>query len=505
MRPFEFALIAVNASSLLLCFRRYSQTVWLGIVGANLAVLLLHGLVEGFRYQMVFSYLFVGLLAAYTLTKTNVRLSSAKIPKALRVIAVGLSIACLALTAFLAYTLPVFTLPKPTGTYDLGVQYLHLVDEKRNDPFLDKAPRKRELMVKVYYPAKKDDGKPFAPYFHNNPQLIRGFTGFYRGIPGFVFDHLRLAKTHAKEDLQISDAQPTYPVVLFSHGAGGTMEVQVSESEDLASHGYIVVAIDHTYVSAATAFPDRITSSSEATTDFHVGEPAEVISQIMADDCSFVMDKLEEMNAGKVDSLFEGRLNLDKIGAMGHSVGGAAAYNLAIRDSRVKAAVNLDGRVYVSPKGNPSPMAPFLMVANDRNHVQSLQNRESLLKKFEALPKLDQEIMISMYGSKEAYDDAYQKSVQAVQDLAEVLRASGNLFTLHGSDHMMFTDIGLFFGFKPARELIGIRADIEPAKCLEIASRVTSAFFDQHLKGETNGSLDFLAQAYPELEKVDLN
>src|SRR5690349_7794578 len=154
----------------------------------------------------------------------------------------------------------------------------------------------RELMVKVYYRAMEIDSRPFAPYFHS-PELVRLFAEFYN-MPDSAYDHLNLVKTNSKEGLQISEEQSRYPVILFSHGAGTTMEVQTSQSEDLASHGYIVVAIDHTYVSAATVFPDKITSHKEATTDFHSAEPAEIITQIMADDSSFVIDKLTAMSTG---------------------------------------------------------------------------------------------------------------------------------------------------------------------------------------------------------------
>ena len=173
MRTFEVVLILVNLLSLVLSFKKQSRAVWLGVAGVNLSVFLIHGIFEGFRYQMVFSYIFVILLAIFTLVKTNDKFFEAKTPKALKVIAISLSFVFLVITSFLAYALPVFTLPKPTGSYDVGIEYFHFIDENRTDPFLDKSTKKRELMVKVYYPAKKDDSKPFSPYFHNSPELIR--------------------------------------------------------------------------------------------------------------------------------------------------------------------------------------------------------------------------------------------------------------------------------------------------------------------------------------------
>jgi predicted dienelactone hydrolase len=385
----------------------------------------------------------------------------------------------------------------------VGIQYFHLIDESRPDPFLQNSTQKRDLMVKVYYPAQADTSKPFSPYFHN-PELIKLFAAFYN-MPDFLFDHLNLVKTNSKEDLRLSNKQQSYPIVLFSHGAGTTMEIQMSQSEDLASHGYIVVAIDHTYVSAGTVFPDRIVSAKEATTNFNVVEPAEVITQIMAEDTSFVIDQLAEINEGKTQSIFGGRLDLEKIGVIGHSVGGAVAYNLAINDRRVKAAIDLDGVVFITLPSNLKDAAPFLMLANDQYHIQAIENGTPLMKKFEEMDDIDQRITIDLYGRQEVYDEAYNRAEQYLTGLIQVLKSSGNLFTIEGSDHMKFTDIGLFIGIPQLRELIGIHGKTDPLRCLEITKAVTLAFFDQHLKGETTtASLVSLLENYPELKKVDL-
>jgi predicted dienelactone hydrolase len=503
VRIFEIVLILMNLLALFLSFKKQSKAARLGIAGINLSVFLIHGIYEGFRYQMVFSYIFVGLLVVYTLVKINNKFFKIKTPKVLKGIAISLSIIFIAFTSILAYALPVFELPKPTGSNDVGIKYFHFIDEKRNDPFLDKSAKKRELMVKVYYPAMKDDSKPFYPYFHNSPDLIKSFAAFYN-LPDFMFDQLNLVKTNSKENLQISDKEQSYPVVLFSHGAGTTMEVQTSQSEDLASHGYLVVDIDHTYASAATVFPDRIVSHKEATTDFNTPEPAEIITQIMAEDSKFVIERLSEINEGKIDSIFKGKINLDKIGAIGHSVGGAVAYNLAINDSRIKAAIDLDGVVFITPKEDSKDMAPFLMLANDKYHIQAIQNQESLMKKLEDMTEEDQKITRAIYGSEATYIETYNKAQQNIIGLREVLRASGNLYTIEGSDHMKFTDIGLFIGVSQLREVIGISGKTAPARCLEITESLTLEFLDQHLKGAAKDSLESLVKKYPELKKVDL-
>jgi predicted dienelactone hydrolase len=185
-----------------------------------------------------FAYVFVILLILYVSAQATGKFSEVRIPKPLKITAIGLSFVLLSPTSFLAYALPVFTLSNPTGSYAVGTKYFDVVDESRADPFLDKSPRKRELMVKVCYPAKDDDSKPCSTYFHNSPKLLRAGAAFYH-VPSFMFSHLRLVKTHSKDGLELSKQQSSYPVVLSSHGAGTTMEIETSQSEDLASHGYM--------------------------------------------------------------------------------------------------------------------------------------------------------------------------------------------------------------------------------------------------------------------------
>jgi dienelactone hydrolase len=329
---------------------------------------------------------------------------------------------------------------------------------------------------------------------------MRAFADFYQ-MPNFMFDHFALVKTNAKANLRVSSGQTSYPVVIFSHGAGTGFEVSTSQSQDLASYGYVVADVDHPYVSAATVFLQQIVTAHEATTNFDTPEPAEPITQIMAQDDQFVITALGSIN--QTDPAFKGKLDLKSIGVMGHSVGGAVAYNLAINNPRVHAAINLDGSVYIKPKNNTA-IAPFLMLANEQYHVQAIKARESLVQKFDSTPE-GLKAMLEIYGSKRTYEAAYKNAQENMEGLADVLQRSGNLYTITGSDHMKLTDIGLFFGSEWLRELLQIRGRTDPSRCLEITEALTVAFFDRHLKHQSARTLTKLLEIYPELRKVDLN
>ena len=90
MRIFEAILILLNLLSLFLIVKEQSRTVWFRLAGANLSVLLIHGLFEGMRYQMAFPYIFVGLLTVFTCLKGG-RKFNVKMPKAVKVMAISLS------------------------------------------------------------------------------------------------------------------------------------------------------------------------------------------------------------------------------------------------------------------------------------------------------------------------------------------------------------------------------------------------------------------------------
>jgi hypothetical protein len=144
------------------------------------------------------------------------------------------------------------------------------------------------------------------------------------------------------------------------------------------------------------------------------------------------------------------------------------------------------------------------MLASDTFHIQAIESQRPLMQKFEEMDNVQQKITVEIHGSQEAYEEAYNKAQQNIIGLTDVLKSSGNLFTIEGSDHMKFTDIGLFIGDNRLREFIGIRGKTDPARCLEITRAVTRTFFDQYLNGGTSDSLEFLVEKCPELKRVNL-
>lgn len=220
----------------------------------------------------------------------------------------------LVVTAGLMYAFPVFKIPEPTGEFKVGTQTFHFVDTNREEIFGDARDGKRELMVQVWYPAQAGTGK-YAPFIPDT-QILRYMAANY-GLPGFTLQHLKYVSSHAYLGAEVSSAQTSYPLILANPGFGSSRFLHTSQAENLASHGYIVAVIDHTYNTFATEFPDgRITTIS--TNDLFSPDHdyrtesgnRDKLGKVLTDDVAFALDQFEIIQSGQIPSHLKGRIDL---------------------------------------------------------------------------------------------------------------------------------------------------------------------------------------------------
>lgn len=347
MRPLEIALLVFAGLYPVAGFATPRLQGIHVIPFVAVAIVIVHIIVEEYRWQMVPVYLVVAIMA-----RVAGRLVR-KPPPGLQIVQTGrpkialLALIPVALVALPPILVPVPRLPEPSGPFAVGTVSLYLVDENRTEIYGSEQGNPRELMIQFWYPASPDPGATSGPWTEDLDQL--GPANAERlGFPSFVLDHLALARTHSFRDAPLAAAEHQYPVIVYSPGWTGFRTVNVDQSEALASHGYVVVSVDHTYGSIMTVFPDgrAVGFDTNALPDEEeVGasaylSAAQTLVGVFAADLAFVLDSLEVINED--DERFADRLDLERVGLFGHSTGGGAVVTLCHEDERCAAGVGLD-------------------------------------------------------------------------------------------------------------------------------------------------------------------
>lgn len=245
-------------------------------------------------------------------------------------------------------------LPAPTGDLCISKTSFQLVDATRAEKHTPDESDRRELSVKVWYPVAASAGGVRAGYL---APAVAPLVKAHLSIPPTAPEVL--TNTKAAAPLQPGSA---YPVLIFSPGYGMVVEAYSTLLEDLASHGMVVVAIDHPYISGVTAMANG--QLVQALAGPAAGQPMpafldDAVATLVADQRS-VLDWLQGPNTG----LLAEHLNLARIALMGHSIGGAAAVQTARSDARAKAGMDIDGSIYGDTAGLWQKPLMFLLASN---------------------------------------------------------------------------------------------------------------------------------------------
>ncbi|MDX3526719.1 alpha/beta fold hydrolase, partial [Streptomyces sp. ID05-39B] len=263
------------------------------------------------------------------------------------------SVACVGLIAtgpVAAWAFPVPVFPEPSGRFAVGTQVVQWTDARRPETFTADPHDRRTVVVQLWYPARKSPaGTQRAPYLGRTEHEARTVSDALArgvGLPEFLVDGLPRARTHSVFNAPVADSGGRFPVVLFSPGSGGVRTQNTAWAEELASHGYLVAALDHPYDSAAVVLTDgRTIHSRTASTGDRDKDSALAAdwTAVRAADLSFVLTQLDRLGRGEIAGPLTGRLDGGRVAVAGHSMGGAAALQAARRDRRFDAVIDLDG------------------------------------------------------------------------------------------------------------------------------------------------------------------
>lgn len=370
-------------------------------------------------------------------------------------------------------------LPKPSGKYLTGITYMNFTDETRKELFDNSGQSFREITVKAWYPS--DEKSNPEPYLLNADFAIK-----YCMFP----EILRNLKTNSGRDLPVSSGENKYPVLIFSHGWGEHFSQNSILMEELASHGYIIFSIAHHYEAKYSEYPDgrivhiefnsnrfqKIWKEQQnpkamelhkkrytVSTDDERTELSREMETILptalkespkywAEDISFFLDQLKTIN-GK-NKILKDKLDTDRIGIFGMSMGGIATGEFCLNDNRVRAGINIDGGLHASLlEPDRRLQIPFLFLTGQ---------------------------MFS--GCGKLFVD----------------KSTGDCYSINvtNANHYNFTDHSIY----PYSKISQLLGTIDGKRMIEIMNVIVITFFDKYVKGIEGADLINEANKYPEIK-----
>ena len=315
---------------------------------------------------------------------------------------------------------PQFKEVLPTGSLGVNTQSVTLVDEARVDPF-SQSGENRKLTVQFWYPSVAGD----------------------------------------------TDA---FPLVVFSHGAFGFRGSNLSTFEDLASNGYVVCSIDHSYHSFYARHADG--SGTLVNMDF-LNDAVNITNgsydarmsydkthewlALRAADMNYVLDEFLHNESGKIPEDVFARIDPDKIGLSGHSLGGATAAQLGRERPDVDAVAVLDGTMF--------------------GEEVAFENGSAVLTGIPYPVPL-----LNLYG-EDHYDDAQELGLSYDNLSASAHAVEAYDVVIRGSGHLNFTDLPLF---SPALARMLGTGQVDSRYGIETMNQIVLEFFNHTLKDGTD-------------------
>ncbi|NOT74225.1 MAG: hypothetical protein HOP08_04795 [Cyclobacteriaceae bacterium] len=445
-----FLATIIIASGLIVAPKRIT-----GIIRSLVAVIIVLAIVqfvlEGFYWQYLPTYLLILLLLPIAFL---LRRSDSKIQR--RLLQMSLVFLILISIAPWAIVLPIPEMTEPKGSYSVGTRIFRWIDLDRPEQITSDPDDRRNVVVQAWYPTDQNAKGVHSIYLDgldNLPERIGG-------IPKFIFYHYDEIETHGVLNAPISKVQRQWPVIIFLTGNVAARAFYTSLATGLASHGYVVLAIDHPYEATVAQLADgRIVTTTEV---FSKDEPDLYKFMIRRldlrnADIRFVINHLG--NTTDSTSNLLASLDQNRIGIAGHSLGGASAGLAMASDSRIKAAVNIDGTLY-GELPEPTGPRPFLL----------LESRKDQSDRFLR------------------YENGNQKFFRQFE--------GGYRYEIVEADHYSFTDAPLLLAL-PTRLLAGrfLNFGNIPRETHHATVDILNTFFDNALNGKSS-DIDSVAGRY---------
>lgn len=375
-----------------------------------------------FRYYTLATLLFLlAIIGAIHLIKKEQEKSEYKVVRiAMKTIGMTVFILVVALPSII---FPQYNAIKPTGEYQVEAVTYTYTDTKRIETYINTGEN-RKLNVKLWYP-KNTNG--------------------------------------------------TYPLIVFSHGALGIKKSNETLYNELASHGYIVCSIDHTYQCLYTTdenghttyvdkgFMKELNTDNPESNKQQSYENYQKWMKIRTDDINFVIDYILAEAENKVaDSVYK-LVDRAKIGVMGHSLGGSAALGIGRIRNDVSAVIALE--------------SPFMC------DIEGVKD-----EKFIFTDKKYPVPVLNVYSDSSWSNLSQWPQYAENYDLLSNTNPTAFNVYIKGVGHFALTDMALTSPILTHifDKLSGVKSTTDAKYCLKVINKSCLEFFDCFLKGKSH-------------------
>ena len=363
-----------------------------------------------------------------------------------------------------------------TGQHLVGTKRMVWIDSTRTNWFLDGYGPYRQLMAQIWYPADVSallSSVKKSKYIDNKKALT--YTIQLQGyeIPEILTNQIGSIKCNSWEDASpVSNKK--FPILIFSHGHGGLRTQNTNQVEELVSHGYIVIAVDHTYDAGFVEFPDgNIAYSLTAKPE---GERLNETPDIFytrfgyrVDDIDFVINKIDSFD--DYDLNISAIMDKNNIGIFGHSFGCLTSVYATYFNDRIKSCFGLDGWF--------EPLHDSLVFKNINKPIMHL-------------------------GQNNKGDEQFWNDINFVK-MNNFIKSNSDLSVMvdiPGSHHYDYTDFTYFSYIAKKLNFSGIVSTKKMAKIMNVT---LLDFFNYTLKDDKKINLDNYKKEFPEIDIIYSN
>lgn len=397
-----------------------------------------HLIVEGLRWQLYPVYLLILLLLIIE------RISNKAPANWLFIMGKIGAVLLWGSSLLLTILLPVFKLPAITGIHSIGSTTFQLKDSTRAN---------RVVSIKAWYPVNENGRSRLGSYHPNPSAAMSGIMG----MPGFVFGHLSLVKTQAFDLPVPRKTSKSYPLVIYSHGAMSSNIDNTALMENIASHGYVVLAIEHDFSFQFYGLDPAIAMKPDVATQIvFVDALIQKVVPNQVADYNLLIRSLTQ-NEQKISQL----IDLNKIALLGHSLGGTTAVNASFVVNNVKAVVNMDGPI-------------------DERVVKDFAHPLLYISSFS--PDLSDEKLKAKSVPIDFYRGLKTHELKSVKKLLEQPNEERNWVRFKEAGHIDLTDLPFMVPLMASKHYDKIKGH-------QIRSKIIVNFLEKHLKLKKNPSV----------------